>query len=141
MQQGLITTLVPIPDYLGMLMAQFRDGRLAASVGLATFYLLSRKRNPLAMGVSPSCSRRCLCSQRPRASAAAPVNMFLMVGWVGYFYYFRFCPAPVRMTWLIAGGTAAVAALTMYAAFRAGRERAPGPPDRHQPRVPRSARS
>ena len=120
MALGLITTLVPIPDYLGMLMAQFRDGWLAASVGLATFYLLSRKRNPLAMGVFALVLPTVLVLATTAGIGRRPLlNMFLMVGWVGYFYYFRFCPRSVRMTWLIAGGTAAVAALTMYAAFRA----------------------
>lgn len=127
MALALITTLVPIDSYLGLLMAQFRDGWLGAAVGLCVYYMLSRKLNPIAFGmllvVFPIAA---IISTTGTIGRRGILSMIFIIGWIGYFFYLRYCSRQTRLIVVGSGIVIMVIGLTIFSSFRGQRLDATG---------------
>ncbi len=119
MTLALITTLIPIDSYIGLLMAQFRDGWLGVGVGLCVYYMLSRKLNPIAFGmllvVFPIAA---VISTTGTIGRRGILSMIFIIGWIGYFFYLRYCSRQTRLIVVGSGIVIMVIGLTIFSSFR-----------------------
>lgn len=119
MSIAVVTTAIPIESFLGLLLAQFRDGWLAASVGLCTYFLISQKKNPMALAlfivVVPIAA---IISTTGSIGRRSIISVFFIAGWVTYYFYLRYRSRTTRLSLLAIGSVALVLIITVYSSFR-----------------------
>ncbi|MBU6414333.1 MAG: oligosaccharide repeat unit polymerase [Planctomycetes bacterium] len=114
-----IIALTPLGDYFTALLAQVRPGLAACAAGLATYYLVSSKFNPIAwmifLGVFTLSLLICVSGGTDRRFA---LSVFMVTAWVWYYFDLRYrSMANIVGKMAVAGGVV-VFFLIFYSGFR-----------------------
>jgi len=111
--------LFPLGDYFTALLAQVRPGLASCAAGLATYYLISKKFNPIAwalfLGVFVLSLLICVTGGIDRRYS---LSVFLVVGWVWYFTDLRYKNIGFTLSKLAIGGAVVAMFLVVYSGIR-----------------------
>lgn len=111
--------LIAPNSYAGAVLMQMRPGLAAAAVGLATYFVLAQKRNPIAWiifgGVFIFGS---LLSVAGGTDRRFVLGVFIVVVWVWYYYSLRFRSVKSTVAKLVVLGAAGVFFIVLYSGIR-----------------------
>jgi hypothetical protein len=114
-----IAALTPLGDYFTALLAQVRPGLAACAAGLATYYLVSQRFNPVAwmifLGVFALSLLICMSGGTDRRFA---LGVFMVCAWVWYYFDLRYRSLSNVLGKMAAVGAIIAFFLVFYSGFR-----------------------
>ncbi len=111
--------LTPLGDYFTGVIAQSKPGFAACAAGLATYWLISQKYNPVAWAVfGATFVLSCLISVSGGTDRRFILGVFLVVVWVWYFTSLQYKTPRSNFTKFGIAGLAATAFVVFYSNFR-----------------------
>jgi len=116
---GLLGSMIPMSGYISVLVVQFKGGLTAAATGLATYYLIAKRRNPIAwlvffgtvgmalvIGTVGSIERR------------STLGVIMAIGWMWWYFSLRGGAAATTILRLSGLAAVGVVVLLAYAGIR-----------------------
>lgn len=116
---AIFAATVPMGSYLTVLISQFRGGLSGAAAGLATYYLISRRFNPLAWGIFVGTFGMCfLIGMVGESGRRGILGVFMSVGWMWWYFSLKEKSVPAKIVRLAAIGALTFTMVAFYASFR-----------------------
>ncbi|MGE3108624.1 MAG: hypothetical protein AB7G11_07730 [Phycisphaerales bacterium] len=116
---AIVAAVVPMGSYLTVLISQFRGGLSGAAAGLATYYLIARRFNPIAWAIFLATFAMCfLIGMVGETGRRGILGVLLAVCWV--WWYFSLKQKPLASKLVRLGSIAALTFMLVafYASFR-----------------------
>lgn len=114
-----VFALTPLGDYFTASLGQVRPGLAACAAGLATYYLLSQRFNPIAwmvfLGVFTLSLLICVSGGTDRRFA---LSVFMVSAWVWYYFDLRYRSLSNTLSKMAALGVLIAFFLVFYSGFR-----------------------
>jgi len=116
---ALALAIIPASGFAGLLFTQFRAGLAAASVGLATYYLLAQRFNPMAWAVFIAALGAGVIATTVGGSGRRFVlGVFMAVAWMWFYAVLRHRGPVALLARFIPAAVAVIIALAAYDSVR-----------------------
>lgn len=116
---GLIGSLIPMGSYIAAFVVQFKGGLTATATGLATYFLIARRFNPIAwMVFFGTLGAALLIGTVGSIERRSTIGVILAVGWMWWYFSLRERGAVPTLIRLGSLGAVGVVVLLAYAGIR-----------------------
>lgn len=117
---ALVAAIVPIPGFIGLIIAQIRGQLAAVAMGLATYFLLVRKFNPIAWAVFLSAFVIGLVAATVgTGSRRVALGVLLAIPWIWHYYSWRYRRPATNLLRVSAAAVIGALAVLFYSPMRA----------------------
>lgn len=114
-----VSSVIPLGGYFTVLISQFKGGLAGAAAGLATYYLIARRFNPIAWGLFLGTFGLCFVIGMVGESGRRGVlGVMMSVGWVWWYFSLKEKPLASKVLRLGAIGAFTFTIVAFYASFR-----------------------
>ncbi|HBS30082.1 MAG TPA: hypothetical protein DEB06_11695 [Phycisphaerales bacterium] len=120
MSLALLFSVAPVPGFIGLLMGQIRSQLACVAMGLATYYLISRRFNPLSWGVFlTTLAVATIIGTVGLTGRRYMLGILLVIPWMWYFAVWRYRSGTANFIRFSSAAALGFLAIVIYSPLRA----------------------